>query len=128
LIFNIGSIILELLTGRTIKKATQDDEIYRSFTEDKGQKFWSETEKRLDRKIQQPLKDLICRMLSHNPNSRPRIEFILKHEWMNSKSFPLLSNQTNLFDCNFDPDDIVEILENYLKNYLTIDSSYPFVL
>lgn len=78
--FSIGVILYIIVQGIfPFAEARKDDYYYKLLMEGKLEKYWQKTG---GEALSDDFKDLILKMLSHDPAKRPTVEELQNHPWM----------------------------------------------
>ena len=82
-IFCLGVTLMILVTGNPgFNKATRIDKKYHMIMQKKYEEYWQMVESQTPGiKFSQEFKDLYIKMINYNPQQRPTVEEVLKHEW-----------------------------------------------
>ena len=82
-IFCLGVTLMILVTGNPgFDKATKIDKKYHMIMQKKYEEYWQMVESQTPGiKFSQEFKDLYIKMINYNPQQRPTVEEVLKHEW-----------------------------------------------
>ena len=82
-IFCLGVTLMILVTGNPgFDKATKIDKKYHMIMQKKYDEYWQMVESQTPGiKFSQEFKDLYIKMINYNPQQRPTVEEVLKHEW-----------------------------------------------
>ena len=79
-VFSAGVILFIIVLGIfPFSEAKKDEYYYKLIYEGKLEKYWKKTG---GETLSEEFKDLVLKMLSHNPAKRPTIEEVFKHPWM----------------------------------------------
>jgi len=84
-VFACGVILFLMILGRPpFRQASSVDPLYRHFTDENPEKFWSFVEQKLSggKEIKASLKVLINDLLARDPEKRPTADEILEYEWV----------------------------------------------
>ena len=82
-IFMAGSILFIFLTGlRPFNYAEKDDIYYKHFATSDSAGFWNAHSQRQKVKLSSDARSLISGLLAYDPSTRPRLEEVMKHNWM----------------------------------------------
>ena len=100
-IFCLGVTLMILVTGNPgFNKATRIDKKYHMIMQKKYEEYWQMVESQTPGiKFSQEFKDLYIKMINYNPQQRPTVEEVLKHEWfkeindMNEEQINALKNK-----------------------------------
>ena len=79
-VFSAGVILFIIVLGIfPFSEAKKDEYYYKLIYEGKLEKYWKKTG---GETLSEEFKDLVLKMLAHNPAKRPTIEEVFKHPWM----------------------------------------------
>ena len=83
-IFSLGVLLFSMVVGSFgFPSAQINNKLYRAIKENKIDHYWDLlAENKRVSKLSEDFKDLYIKMVSFDPNKRPTIEEILKHDWM----------------------------------------------